>query len=79
MRSGKGIAGLVFDKDGTLFDFEATWGDWAARLLTELCGPRASAKRRDRWTFRLRGGVGFRLGRQARGGANDGLPALVWA
>ena len=42
MRSGKGIAGLVFDKDGTLFDFEATWGDWAARLLTELCGPRAA-------------------------------------
>jgi phosphoglycolate phosphatase len=36
------IRGLVFDKDGTLFDFEATWGGWAARLLTEICGPRAA-------------------------------------
>ncbi|MGC1430010.1 MAG: HAD family hydrolase [Albidovulum sp.] len=30
------IRGLIFDKDGTLFDFTATWGGWAHRLLTEL-------------------------------------------
>jgi len=30
-----GISGLLFDKDGTLFDFEATWGVWAhGRVLT---------------------------------------------
>ncbi len=29
---------VLFDKDGTLFDFRATWDVWAARLLPELCG-----------------------------------------
>jgi phosphoglycolate phosphatase len=28
--------GILFDKDGTLFDFHATWGAWAQGLLTEL-------------------------------------------
>ncbi|MFP7674304.1 HAD family hydrolase [Marivita sp. S0852] len=35
MRSA-GIEALLFDKDGTLFDFEATWGVWAAGLLLRL-------------------------------------------
>ncbi len=30
------IRGIIFDKDGTLFDFHRTWAEWAARLLTEL-------------------------------------------
>lgn len=30
------LSGVVFDKDGTLFDFHATWGGWAARLLADL-------------------------------------------
>lgn len=30
------IKGLLFDKDGTLFDFERTWGGWCARVLAEL-------------------------------------------
>ncbi len=30
------ITGIVFDKDGTLFDFNATWGAWAGRLIREL-------------------------------------------
>lgn len=30
------IAAIVFDKDGTLFDFEATWALWTAGLLAEL-------------------------------------------
>ncbi|MDO9525142.1 MAG: HAD family hydrolase, partial [Gemmobacter sp.] len=30
------IDGVIFDKDGTLFDFRRTWGEWAQRLLTEL-------------------------------------------
>jgi len=27
------IKGIVFDKDGTLFDFNATWGAWTRQLL----------------------------------------------
>lgn len=27
------IQGIVFDKDGTLFDFNATWGAWARHML----------------------------------------------
>lgn len=30
------ILGLLFDKDGTLFDFRATWGGWTRRLVGEL-------------------------------------------
>jgi phosphoglycolate phosphatase len=30
------IAGIVFDKDGTLFDFRSSWGRWCARLLGAL-------------------------------------------
>jgi len=32
------IGGIIFDKDGTLFDFRRTWADWAARLVLELAG-----------------------------------------
>lgn len=31
-----GIRGVLFDKDGTLFDFRATWAAWSRRLLEEL-------------------------------------------
>jgi len=30
------IRGIVFDKDGTLFDFNATWGAWSQGMLMEL-------------------------------------------
>ncbi|RWR49346.1 HAD family hydrolase [Sinirhodobacter ferrireducens] len=30
------ITGLLFDKDGTLFDFDATWGAWAQGMAFEL-------------------------------------------
>jgi phosphoglycolate phosphatase len=33
------IAGIVFDKDGTLFDFRRSWGGWARRMLAEVAGP----------------------------------------
>ena len=35
------IKGLVFDKDGTLFNFRATWDVWGARLIDELSGSEA--------------------------------------
>jgi phosphoglycolate phosphatase len=30
------IDGIVFDKDGTLFDFRASWGRWAEGFLADL-------------------------------------------
>ncbi|MBB5221241.1 phosphoglycolate phosphatase [Amaricoccus macauensis] len=32
------IRGLIFDKDGTLFDFHATWSVWANGLIDRLSG-----------------------------------------
>ncbi|WP_224825851.1 HAD family hydrolase [Cognatishimia sp. MH4019] len=32
------FSGVLFDKDGTLFDFHATWGDWAYGFLMKLSG-----------------------------------------
>jgi len=32
------ITGVLFDKDGTLFDFEATWSAWAKAFLLDLSG-----------------------------------------
>ncbi len=32
------VRGLVFDKDGTLFDFNATWGAWARQVLEAEAG-----------------------------------------
>lgn len=29
------IQGLIFDKDGTLFDFNATWGAWAGMMIAQ--------------------------------------------
>ena len=37
------IAGIIFDKDGTLFDFRLSWGGWTADLLRALTtGPEAA-------------------------------------
>ncbi len=36
---GKGvIKGIIFDKDGTLFDFNATWGAWTRGMLAAETG-----------------------------------------
>ncbi len=32
------IRGVLFDKDGTLFDFNATWSAWARTFLDDLAG-----------------------------------------
>lgn len=32
------IRGLVFDKDGTLFDFHRTWSAWGAALIRDITG-----------------------------------------
>lgn len=36
MQAPEPMRGLVFDKDGTLFDFQATWGEWCADFIAEL-------------------------------------------
>lgn len=38
------VGALLFDKDGTLFDFEGTWGQWAVRALAEITATPAEAK-----------------------------------
>lgn len=36
-QQGQGmIRAAIFDKDGTLFDFAATWGGWTARIIDHL-------------------------------------------
>ncbi len=32
------LAGVIFDKDGTLFDFNATWGAWTRAVLEREAG-----------------------------------------
>lgn len=39
------IRGLLFDKDGTLFDFHRTWSGWAADVIRDLAGGEAARAR----------------------------------
>jgi phosphoglycolate phosphatase len=39
------IDGLIFDKDGTLFDFRISWGQWAAAFLAAIADGPAHAAR----------------------------------
>ncbi|WP_239479891.1 HAD family hydrolase [Actibacterium sp. 188UL27-1] len=32
------LRGLIFDKDGTLFDYQKTWGPWAVAFVEEISG-----------------------------------------
>lgn len=40
------LDGIIFDKDGTLFDFGATWNSWALDLIVELSEGDADTARR---------------------------------
>ncbi|MGL4236491.1 MAG: HAD family hydrolase, partial [Tabrizicola sp.] len=42
------IDGLLFDKDGTLFDFRLSWGRWAAGFLTRIAEDSSHADRLGR-------------------------------
>lgn len=33
------LRGILLDKDGTIFDFAATWGPWLERVIAEESGP----------------------------------------
>jgi len=53
------VRGLLFDKDGTLFDFEATWNVWTRGLLQDESG--GDPERLSR----MAGAVGYDLDRTA--------------
>jgi phosphoglycolate phosphatase len=40
------VDGIIFDKDGTLFDFRATWDVWALGVITDLAGGNAALAQR---------------------------------
>lgn len=49
------IRGIVFDKDGTLFDFDATWGGWCRGFIAAEAGGDAAL------TARLAEALGYDL------------------
>jgi phosphoglycolate phosphatase len=49
------IEGLLFDKDGTLFDFRLSWGRWAAEFLRRIAKDRDDAEKLGR-------AIGYDLG-----------------
>ena len=53
------IQGILFDKDGTLFDFNATWGAWTRSFLIAETGGDAALVRR------LAEALGYDLEREA--------------
>ena len=36
MTAATQVSGIIFDKDGTLFDFTATWGAWCRNFITAM-------------------------------------------
>ena len=55
-----GYEAILFDKDGTLFDFQATWSTWADRVLERLCGEDAALRQRAAEALAFDPGRGFR-------------------
>ena len=39
------IRAILFDKDGTLFDFQRTWGAWARVVIADLAAGDAARAR----------------------------------
>lgn len=52
------IDAIIFDKDGTLFDFRRSWAGWAERVVTGLARPGVPAER-------LAAAIGFDLATRA--------------
>lgn len=52
------ISALLFDKDGTLFDFTATWGHWTEALIRDLARGDADL------SSRLEDALGFDIARR---------------
>ncbi|SIS65842.1 HAD family hydrolase [Phaeovulum vinaykumarii] len=76
------IKALIFDKDGTLFDFEATWCAWSRGLLLDLAeGDAAHAARMGAavgYVFDPAGGPGrFERTSPVIAGTADGVARLL--
>ncbi|MGQ0565523.1 MAG: HAD family hydrolase [Gemmobacter sp.] len=54
------IDGVIFDKDGTLFDFRRSWGGWTARLVRAIAAERAGGPD-EAQAERLAAAVGYDL------------------
>jgi phosphoglycolate phosphatase len=39
------LRAILFDKDGTLFDFQHSWGNWAGQVIAELAAGDADRAR----------------------------------
>jgi len=55
------IDGVIFDKDGTLFDFRRSWGGWTSRLVRAIAAERAGAPD-EAQAARLAAAIGYDLG-----------------
>jgi phosphoglycolate phosphatase len=57
------IEGILFDKDGVLFDFQKTWGAWTQGVITQFAGgdPRLAGRLADALDFDAEAGS-FRRG-----------------
>lgn len=66
------ITAILFDKDGTLFDFRATWDGWAGRMIHELSGgdPEMSLRVAEAVHYDLDAG-GFHADSPFVAGSND--------
>ena len=73
------IKGIVFDKDGTLFDYQNTWADWCRKVLEELadCDPEVMAELAKAGGFDLASGS-FLAGSIIVGGSGQEVNQ-VWA
>jgi phosphoglycolate phosphatase len=55
------IDGVIFDKDGTLFDFRQSWGRWAAGLVRAIAAEQSGAADEAR-AAELARAIGYDLG-----------------
>jgi len=67
----KKIKGIVFDKDGTLFDFSLSWTSWATRIITVL------SKNNNVETSKLADALGFDLNNNRFKNGSDFIAGTV--
>lgn len=65
------IDGVIFDKDGTLFDFRQSWGGWTARLVRDIAAERGGDEAE---AARLAASIGYDL---ATGTFADDSPVIA--
>ncbi len=71
------IRAVLFDKDGTLFDFSASWSDWAGEMLDALAMGDAQRKARLSEVLRFASGSGFAPDSPVIAGTLEETAALI--